>query len=610
MKSNVSDSLKLVHSIYIDACAKCIADVSDLRDLDTIKSRVIEEGLSFLTITLPLFCRDFEQALANGGIDPSLFRNFRKRGAIPAFLQGMLGLLFDRETGRLINDEEDSPTLVEGIRQICLAFKKFEVDCTPERTAAAFSSFVEIERSLQMFSVPSEDAQKFLSVSSVLWDGALVDINPLECLPRHGPGATAEGITGNQKYLWRNWHDRLEPYFPLIDSAYPLGMPLDAEELKLVTIVKPEQEQPVKVVAVPKTLKSPRIIAIEPVCMQYAQQSLRDKLYSVLEASKFSKGHINFSDQSINQSLALIASKTGRFATIDLSDASDRVPRDLALEMFRCNPALQGAVDACRSTRAKLPNGTIIDPLFKFASMGSALCFPVEAMYFYTICVVACLEAARLPVSHRNCFKVSRGIYVYGDDIIVPSAYAMIVLDYLRKYNCKVNSNKTFVSGSFRESCGLDAFKGYEVTPTYIRKARPENKQQADRLISRVATANLFYKKGYWQTARLLFKEVEKILGPLPYVSEDSPGLGRETFLGLRTIQRWGRKLQQFEVNCWVPKPIYRTDRLDGYGALQKCFLKLEVLKNPLVSRDALHLEHSALRDAVALQRRWVPSLI
>jgi hypothetical protein len=39
-----------------------------------------------------------------------------------------------------------------------------------------------------------------------------------------------------------------------------------------------------------------------------------------------------------------------------------------------------------------------------------------------------------------------------------------------------------------------------------------------------------------------------------------------------------------------------------------KAFLKLEDLKNLPVSRDALHLERSALYGAVALTRRWLPS--
>lgn len=609
LKSNVSDYLELVEQVYIDATTMCIADVSDLRDLKTIRSRVENEGLSFLTITLPSFSRDFEQALEIGNIDSTLFRNFRKCGSIPAFLQGMISLIFNRETGRFNDEEHDeTPTIIAAVRQICLLFKKVEIPCTPEREAQAFASYQRIEHEFEQFSVPERYYADFVSVSRVLWDNAMFAISATQCIPRHGPGATSEGASGNQKYSWSYWHDRLEPYFPLIDNAYPLGTPVDSEELEKVTILPEELELPVRVISVPKTLKSPRIIAIEPCCMQYAQQGILRLLLEAIESNDLSAGHVNFTDQSVNQSLALSASSTGQLATIDLSDASDRVPHDLAMEMFNANPILKDSINACRSTRAQLPDGTIVYPLKKFASMGSALCFPVEAMYFYTICVVALLSDNKLPVTRNNIKHVIRDVHVYGDDIIVPSTNAVTVLDYLQKYNCKVNVNKTFVSGNFRESCGVDAYKGYEVTPTYIRRERPTNRQQADRLISYVATANLFYKKGYWRTASLMFKICERILGPLPYVSETSPGLGRISFLGYRTVERWSRKLQCSEVRAWVPRGVNRTDHLDGYGALMKAFLKLEDLKNLPVSRDALHLERSALHGAVALTRRWLPS--
>jgi len=615
LKSNVSDHIKLLHAVYIDACNKCIADVSDLRDLETIRSRVEGEGISFLTITLPNFCRDFERSLANGYIDSTLFSGFRKCGSIPAFLQGMISQLFNRETGRIYDEKpEEASTIVESVRQLCLAFKKVEIACTPKRVQAAISSFSDTEQAFETFSIPEADHAEFLRVSAVLWDTCISSISIEQCKPRHGPGATAEGISGNQKYSWQRWHERLEPYFPIIENGFPLGIPPDEKELNIVTFVAEADEQPVRVVCVPKTLKGPRIIAIEPCCMQYTQQGIRDVLYERIESYRVTAGHVNFRDQSVNQKLALMASTSGQLATIDLSDASDRVPRSLALEMFRSNPDLMGAIDACRSTRAELPNGTIIGPLQKFASMGSALCFPVEAMYFYTICVMALIRACNLPVTHENCFKLSRDVYVYGDDIVVPTAYAMIVLDYLRKYNCKVNVNKTFYSGNFRESCGVDAYCGYEVTPTYLTQECPENKQQASRLISWVSAANSFYKKGYWRTASFIFEKVERILGPLPYVSEESGGLGRISFLGYLSVGRWQtakdpRKpnYQRFEIRCWVPEPVYRTDKLEGYGALTKSFLKLDDLKNRPVSRDALHLERSALHGAVALKRRWLP---
>jgi hypothetical protein len=620
VKSNASVQMDMAYNIYIDACAKCTADVSDLRDLETIRSRVEDEGTSFLTITLPNFCRDFEKSLEVGFIDPTCFRSFRKYGSIPHFLRGMIGLIFDRETGRIYDESSsayhsDSSTIVDSVRQICLAFKKIELECTPERVNIALQNFVSIEHDFSKFSIPEADLNEFSLVSAVLWDNVISTLRIADAVPRHGPGNTADKRSGNQKFVWLRWHERLEPYFPLIDSAYPISS-YGSKELKMVTLVSPEEEQPVKVTPVPKTLKGPRIIAIEPACMQYAQQAIRSLLYGALESSDLTRGHVNFRDQSVNQKLALMSSKTGRLATIDLSDASDRVPWSLAMVMFRSNPDLSDSIDACRSTKAILPNGAVIGPLRKFASMGSALCFPVESMYFYTICVAALLRAHDLPVTLRNTFKVSRGVHIYGDDIVVPSIYAEVVLNYLQKYNCKVNNSKTFVSGNFRESCGVDAYKGELVTPVYLRQTQPENKQQVQKLLSWVSTANLFYKKGYWKTSSYMFARVEKILGPLPYVSEKSSALGRVTFRGGRSIERWGRRYQRFEVRAWVPRPVYRSDRIDGYAALMKTLLSLEStgreslnsLHDSFTVSDVLHLERSALYGAVALKRRWVPA--
>jgi len=632
-----SDYLEVMEAVYRDACIKCSADVFSLRDLETIRSRVEKEGISFLTITLPQFAKDFERSLAIGNIDSALFRNFKKCGPIPAFLQGMVSQLFNRKTGKVIPYEpptakaahggatDDFPTVVEAIRQICRVFSKVELECTPKRVQAAIDSFYEIEQDLQTFSVPDEYEAKFLAVSRLLWDNMVGDFVPSQITPKHGPGATADRLLGNQKYVWRRWHDRLEPYFPLLSNAYPLGTDLLSEELEIVSIVPEDDEQPVRVVMVPKTLKSPRVIAIEPVCMQYVQQGIRDYLYDKIESYWLTRNRVNFRKQSYNQRKAIIASRKGRLATIDLSEASDRVPLSLAMRMFEGNQDLYDSILACRSTKAHLPDGRIISPLRKFASMGSALCFPVEAMYFYTVCVAALLDSNSLSYTQRNIRKVSRQVYVYGDDIIVPCANADVVLDYLQKYNCKVNVNKTFVSGNFRESCGVDAYAGYEVTPTYIRQPRPENQRQADRILSWTATANLFYKKGYWRTASLMFNYVERIIGSLPYVRETSSILGRNSFLGFESVGRWNSNLQRLEVKGWVAKPIYRPDELDGWAALAKSFLRSRADQDPsevrgpllnVASRSSLsitgngfvrdqHLERTALYGAVTLKRRW-----
>jgi len=178
VKRDVSDYLKLMTAVYRDAVVMCSADVTcEKRDLQTIKSRVKTQGLSFLTITLPRFARDFERSLANGRIDSTLFEGFRrvKRGSIPAFLQGMTSLIFDLVTGELFNDEHFPQTgassfssVVDAVRQICRFFGKTEFVCAPKRVLAALESFVTIERSFSDFTLSDSETSEFLVVSELL----------------------------------------------------------------------------------------------------------------------------------------------------------------------------------------------------------------------------------------------------------------------------------------------------------------------------------------------------------------------------------------------------------------------------------------------------------
>lgn len=638
MKSDVKELyLKIVECIYYDASAKCTANVQDLRDLKTIRSRVEKQGLSYLTITLPAYGKAIEQCLAAGRLDSNLFPYYLrwgKRRAIPPLLGGMLSRLFDFDTGELLNETpantggvpDHSSVYVEAIRQICLCFKKLEVPCAPARVQAAIKNFVNVERSFDDFEVTEELLAEFRQVSSLLWHNlvATFDHEEVELQPKHGPGGVAEKLAGNRKYAWRRWHERLEQYFPFVGTAYPLSIAdaTTSKEFEMLTLVSPEQEQPVRVVTVPKTLKGPRVIAIEPTCMQFVQQGVRDWLYQKIETYPLSRGHVNFRDQSINRDIALASSSTGQMATIDLSDASDRVPLSLAMVMFEASATLSGIVQACRSDSAQLPNGEIIQPLRKFASMGSALCFPIEAMYFYTVSVAALLREMHLSVNAANVHMVSRGVYVYGDDISVPANYAVAVLDHLQRYNCKVNASKSFWTGMFRESCGMDAYAGEDVTPTYLTQPVPEDRQQAKQLIAWVEAGNHFYKRGYWRTASLLHKVVERHLGKIPYVSDESSALGRVSYLGYRytsgTKIRWNRKLHKLEVLAYVPKEVRRTDELGGFSALAKSLSGpdgpvwrihrsngfLHVIPSP--PPDKARLAQSVRRGSVTLKRRWV----
>lgn len=618
MKSHARDQLKLLQVIYEDACSKCTADVFDNRDLETFEARIEQEGLSFVTITLPQMAKDLDRSLAQGRIDSTMFRAFRKFGTIPALLRGMFSQLFDTETGRLLNEDPQQldVSVVEAIRQTCRAFVKLELPCAPARVTKALSGFVQTEHDLSSFAVDEPAAAKLAAVSHHLWAICLAGFDPTDITLQHGPGATADKRTGNRKYVWEQWYERVESYFPFLGNAYSVSA-AGEKEFDKVSFISEREELPVKVTPVPKTMKGPRIIAIEPCSMQYAQQGLQKWLYARIEGSAISGGHVNFTDQSINQQLAMVSSVDKKYATLDLSDASDRVPLSLAKLMIESatgrdygSEELWGAIDSCRSRYAKLPTGQKVGPLHKFASMGSALCFPIEAMYFYTICVVALLDSRGIPVTRENAIRMAREVYVYGDDLVVPTEDAVAIVEHLAKYNCKVNLDKSFWSGSFRESCGVDAFLGSDVTPVYVRRLHPYNRREHDVLISLVETRNAFYKKGFWQTARYLDRIVERHLGSLPYVSESASVLGKFTFLGGKTAERWNSRYQRFEVKGWVPSPAYRTDELSDYSALQKSLSALAKQDTESLvpeDRDPLHLQRTARYGVATLKRRWAP---
>lgn len=107
MKSYVSDLLELACLILKDVHARCLAsDSLELRrDLLKLRRRTEQEGLSFLTITLPSFMTGIERSLEEGVISPTLYRNFGRVGQVPVFLQGVVEILFDRSTGLLLCKE-------------------------------------------------------------------------------------------------------------------------------------------------------------------------------------------------------------------------------------------------------------------------------------------------------------------------------------------------------------------------------------------------------------------------------------------------------------------------------------------------------------------------
>lgn len=121
--------------------------ISTTRDLKTIESRVEHEGLSFLTISLPSFGKDFQKSLDLGYVDPVFFRSFRKNRELPLFLGGFLDLVFDRDTGRLV--EVPNTTAIWAIRQITMMFAKINIPCSDARERRAIERYLDCEKEVR-----------------------------------------------------------------------------------------------------------------------------------------------------------------------------------------------------------------------------------------------------------------------------------------------------------------------------------------------------------------------------------------------------------------------------------------------------------------------------
>jgi hypothetical protein len=584
---------------------------SATRDCKTVRGRFKHEGVSFLTITLPDFGKGIEKCLDQGRVDPALFTGFRFRGGLPVFLRGFLDLVFDQDTGVLLDDP--SIEAIHAIRQLTLAFGKILLPCSDARTRKAMDGFIQCEYDIRANDrqLSDRDRSDFRRVSALLFAGAFAKVDREvyynELLPKHGPGATADLLRGNAKYEQNTWPARLEEILPSGEFLLPNWRFF--RELEAVDIVEPGQEIPVKVIPVPKTLKTPRIIAVEPTAMQYAQQAVLSSLLDAISRDDNLCHILGFTDQTPNQRMAREGSLYGNLATLDLSEASDRVSNEQVRDMLQPHPHLFKAVDACRSRKARVPGHGVIR-LAKFASMGSALCFPFEAMAFATMIFIGIERELNTQLDAKTVKRFRHQVRIYGDDIIIPVDMVRSVVSSLSAFGAKVNLGKSFWNGKFRESCGREYYDGTDVSIVRVRRNFPTRRSDAQEVISLVSLRNQLYFAGLWGTVRWLDEEIGKLLKYFPMVLPTSPVLGRHSFLGFET-QKLDKHLHSPLVKGYKVSAVLPKRSLDGTGALLKCLLMLErrekdftpdqdVYGMPTV--DSRHLERSGRPLAVNIK--------
>lgn len=495
------------------------------RDFVFASQRCGVEGIDFLTKVCPALGKALDKALSGGDqFDATALGFPAKDGSrLPIFM----GELFEQvlsENGTLLPCA--CTQIVRDIRQFCYLFYKYELGYTDEQEQSVLNKFERTEEELS-----SSPAQQRISEllddptctpkrrrldrsndqgqttpfgvavreSKYLLARLFGSFDPKDIYPRHGPGAVAGKQKPWDKFRWKNVSARITQQYPL-DAYFYASTGAVCDSIQEIQSLE-QQDLPARVILVPKDSRGPRLISAEPVDFQWVQQGLGRAIVDLVERDPLTKWNVFFTDQAPNQRGALLGSATGRYATLDLNEASDRVSLSLVRLLFPEH--VYTCLEACRSSSTVLPNGKELK-LNKFAPMGSSLCFPILALTVWALLVGAAPDEDTM-----------NGILVYGDDVIVPTAYAARAIEHLESFGLKVNQDKSCTSGLFRESCGIDAFKGESVTPVRFRTVWSSSRS-ANAYPSWVSYANSLWDRHYYCSYDYIVTRLHRIYGEIP----------------------------------------------------------------------------------------------
>lgn len=225
-----------------------------------------------------------------------------------------------------------------------------------------------------------------------------------------------------------------------------------------------------KVSFVPKSNDISRTICTEPTLNMWYQRAYSGQLEKRLK-QRFG---IDLAIQpDVNREMCRLGSISGRFATIDLSSASDSIslkflrdvlPREVLhiLEYFRCPTTI-------------LPDGRRLE-MHMVSSMGNGFTFSLQTLIFCCVveAVYKVLDIAMSRTYARGKAFTCGNFSVFGDDIIVEACAYNGVCRLLELCGFRVNATKSFSIGPFRESCGVDFLNGTNIRPVFVKSLETE----------------------------------------------------------------------------------------------------------------------------------------
>lgn len=205
------------------------------------------------------------------------------------------------------------------------------------------------------------------------------------------------------------------------------------------------------ITSVPKTALIDRFIAMEPTLNVFLQLGVDRVLREKLRA----QWGYDLNDQEKNKTLAHEGSLTNLLATLDLVGASDCIALLVVILLFP--PEWVALLLELRMEKGRIRETGETIKFSKLSSMGNGYTFVIESIIFGA--------ATRVAMKRTGCYGKSA---VYGDDIVCPVGAVKLLIEILDLLGFEVNSEKSFIDGPFRESCGADFYLGHNVRPLFI----------------------------------------------------------------------------------------------------------------------------------------------
>lgn len=332
-------------------------------------------------------------------------------------------------------------------------FSKYDTN-DPTLEAETLKGFLENEITCGWVNKMLVGGSESLYVSPRIWSRARRKVRqvlgpfPWNRFPRacgFGPGASTSlrrRLSSHQNKWALSTHitESALPYYDAFRNWSGIDLPSD------LTVVGGN-----RVTTVPKSWKTRRVIAVEPDWNSFLQKGVGGLIRSRLQRI----GLLLPDAQMRNRALAQEGSISGSISTLDLKSASDLVTMGLC-EALLPEDWLQVLYDL-RSPVGVMPSGETVT-YEKISSMGNGSTFELETLLFWALAWAS---------SSRDTRDI---VTCYGDDLICHTSDVPRVIETLAEAGLETNADKSFWTGSFRESCGGHYFKGYDVTPFYVRR--------------------------------------------------------------------------------------------------------------------------------------------